>query len=119
MLLTLTACATVTAEPDQEIKVTTVPPGATCALQNNDGAWNIPVTPGSVRVKRSFSALGIYCSSTDGGSGNASLEPQTRDRAFGNLLMLGLPATVDAATGDGYEYKPDTVTVELTGKSAF
>ncbi len=117
--LSLAACATVTAEPDQEISVITTPPGATCALQNNDGTWTINPTPGSVRVKRSFSTLAIYCSASDGGSGSAMLEPQTRARAFGNLLMLGLPATVDAATGDGYEYKPAAATIALEGKSAF
>jgi hypothetical protein len=112
-LLTMTACATVTAEPDQEISVSTTPVGATCSLQNNEGTWTIPVTPGAVRVERSFSVLTIYCSHTNAGKGEASLEPKTRGRAWGNLLMFGYPAAVDAATGDGYEYEPAVVSIPL------
>jgi hypothetical protein len=111
-LLALTGCATVTADSDQEIKVTTTPAGAQCTLTNNVGSWDIKKTPGSAMVKRSFSPLGVTCKS---GKLRASetLSPFTRNRAYGNLLLLGLPAVVDVMTGDGYEYRPSEVTLTL------
>lgn len=117
VLPVLAACATVTAEPDQDIAVATTPPGAACSLQNNEGTWTTTTTPATVRVKRSFSTLTIYCSHAEAGDGEMALSPKTRGRAWGNLLMLGLPATVDAATGAGYEYDPSTVTIPLDAKT--
>lgn len=112
VLLVLTGCATITAEPDQEISVTTMPAGASCTLQNNVGSWKINKTPGSVRVKRDFSPLVIDCEITKAGQ-KKTLSPATRGRAYGNLLLLGIPALVDAYTGDGYEYQPSEVTLTL------
>lgn len=112
-VLALAGCATVTAEPDQDITVDTTPPGASCSLKNNEGTWTIPLTPGTVKVKRSFSTLSVFCGHPDFGNGDTSIPAQTRARSWGNLLMFGLPATVDAATGDGYEYTPSTVIIPL------
>jgi hypothetical protein len=42
-----------------------------------------------------------------------TLEPRTRPRAYGNILLLGLPAYVDAGTGAGYEYVPDKAEIPL------
>lgn len=112
-VLLLSACATLTAEGNQAIAVTTTPPGAACALSNAEGAWKIAATPGSATVERSFSPLAIRCTHPSAGSGSVTLEPTTRGRAYGNLLMLGIPALVDAATGDGYEYTPAEVDVSL------
>ncbi len=111
--LTLTACATITAETDQAISVTTEPAGAKCALQNSVGNWSIDKTPGTATVDRSFSPLVILCSDAAGNKGTATLEPKTRGRAYGNILMLGVPAVVDASTGAGYEYAPDSVSIAL------
>jgi hypothetical protein len=109
----LSACATLTADSDQAITVTTEPAGAHCTLKNAVGSWEIAKTPGSVTVDRSFSPLVITCQSATGTS-TATLQPATRDRAYGNILLLGYPAFVDAGTGAGYEYDPARVTVSLT-----
>ena len=112
--LLLSACATATAEHDQAITVVTTPPGASCALKNNEGTLTIAATPATVRVQRSFSTLAIFCGHPDFGTGEAMLEPKTRGRAWGNLLLFGLPAAVDATTGAGYEYEPASVAITLT-----
>ncbi len=115
-LLFLCGCATLTAEDTQTINVTTEPAGAACTLTNKLGAWNIPATPAGALVHRSFSPLIIECRKA-GLSATQSLEPFTRGRAYGNILLLGIPAYVDAATGAGYEYRPQSVTLKLAAFS--
>ena len=126
LLASLTACATVTADSDQAISVTTLPAGAHCTLTNGEGSWQIAQTPGSVNVKRAFSKLNIECSETGirkwkrvGKSfwGSTKLEASTRNRAYGNILLGGVPALVDAATGDGYEYEQPNVSLKLEDSS--
>ncbi len=114
LLLTLPACATLTADGDQEITVDTTPPGAHCSLKNNAGSWKIKKTPGSVRVQRNFSPLVIQCKHPKHDPQKEVLNPATRARAYGNILLLGVPALVDAYTGAGYEYRPAKVKMTLT-----
>lgn len=108
-LLALSACATVTSKSTQDIRVTTDPDGAACTLTNGLGSWNIDHTPGTAAVHRSFTPLKVVCAHEGESPMTATLEPRTRGRAYGNILLLGLPAGIDAATGYGYEYEPDDV----------
>lgn len=111
-LLALSACATVTASSQQEIPITTIPAGARCVLSNSENAVTLEKTPGVVTVKRAFEPLKVECTrGTRKASG--TLEPVTRGRAYGNILLLGVPALVDAHTGAGYRYDPESVTLEL------
>lgn len=113
-LLLVPACATVTSEATQDITVTTEPKGAVCGLKNNAGTWTIAKTPATAAVRRDFSPLTITCAHEgEGPPMTRVLEPRTRGRAYGNILLLGLPATVDAGTGYGYEYAPDAVKLKL------
>lgn len=112
-LILLSACATITAESEQTISVQTTPPGASCSLRNDQGSTSLDETPGSATVTRSYSPLTIRCEK-DGMSASTTLEPSTRGRAYGNILLLGLPAIVDASTGKGYEYDPASVRLQLT-----
>lgn len=114
LFLILSACATLTADGDQEITVDTTPPAAHCSLKNNAGSWKIKKTPGSVRVQRNFSPLVILCELPKHDPQKEILRPATRARAYGNILLLGVPALVDAYTGAGYEYRPDKVKIMLT-----
>lgn len=109
----LTACATLTADHDQRVELITNPAGAYCELHNGIGRWTIEKTPGSVAVPRGFEPLLIDCALADSGSVSAVIEARTRGRSYGNILLLGLPALVDAGTGAGYEYEPDSLTLEL------
>lgn len=116
IFLIVTACATVTAESEQAISVTTTPAGAHCELRNGEGSWNIVETPGNAMVRRAFSPLHIRCEKAGVGSADRIIEAKTRQRAYGNILLLGYPALVDAATGAGYEYESHEVTLELSKK---
>jgi hypothetical protein len=113
-ILALTGCATITADSQQEIFVSTDPAGAQCILSNSNGSWNIAQTPGSVTVPRAFESLGVTCTLPGLQPVSAVLEAKTRGRAYGNILLLGLPVVVDAATGAGYEYDPASVTLNFT-----
>ena len=115
LFLLLSACATVTSKSTQDITVTTEPTGASCELTNKDGSWAIESTPGTVAVQRSFSPLTVHCAG-DSVSATEVLEPRTRGRAYGNILLFGLPAYVDAATEKGYEYAPATVHLTLANQ---
>lgn len=115
-LLFLSACATVTSESTQEIRVATEPAGAACTLSNGTGSWQIEETPGTAAVRRSFTPLTITCAHEGEAPMTRVLEPRTRGRAYGNLLLLGLPAAVDAGTGYGYEYEPASVLLKYPGK---
>lgn len=108
----LTACATITKDSDQKISVATTPAGATCELRNDSGSWKIAQTPGDAVVKRNFSPLVITCHEGERHA-TTTLEPRTRGRAYGNILLGGAPAIIDANTGAGYEYKPASVTLDL------
>lgn len=116
LLLALSACATVTKESDQRIAVTTEPAGASCILQNGAsryaGTWNIKATPGDTTVRRHYSPLVITCEK-DGATASTTVEPHTRPRAYGNILLGGVPAIVDAETGAGYEYRPANAALTL------
>lgn len=113
-LLSLCACASITADSEQTISVNTTPTGATCQLSNHASTVTIDSTPGSATVARSFSPLLILCEKKGVGTAKTTLEPSTRNRAYGNILLGGYPAFVDASTGAGYEYTPDSVSIHLT-----
>lgn len=112
-LLSTGACATITKDTTQTISVTTIPASASCHLSNAAGSWDIATTPGTALVKRNYSPLAIRCEQA-GQTGTTTLEPKTRGRAYGNILLGGAPAIIDANTGAGYEYAPDSVTVSLS-----
>lgn len=112
LMLPLAACATVTAESEQKISIATTPEGATCTASNSRGTNTSEPTPSSVTVQRAFDPLAIRCE-LDGATADATLQPGTRGRAYGNILLLGFPALVDAYTEKGYEYA-DSVNLTLT-----
>ena len=116
--LTLSACATVTADSDQLIEVSTTPAGANCILSNSDGSWTIDKTPGSVIVDRSYEPLSVGCTLAGVGSASTLIEAKTRGRAYGNILLLGIPALIDAKTGSGYEYAPANINLPLASPQA-
>ena len=64
-LIALVGCATVTAEKEQEILITTTPDKARCTATNGAGRWELSRTPGTVVVDRHFSPLTIECVAPD------------------------------------------------------
>lgn len=111
-LLPLLGCATITAESEQSILIDTAPQGAVCTITNEETALTSETTPATITVKRSYSPLKVSCEA-EGMKGDAILEAGTRGRAYGNILLAGIPALVDASTGKGYEY-PESAMIPLS-----
>ncbi len=114
LLLALSACATITGEKEQDISITTNPAGAQCILTNGQESWTLEKTPGTVAIPRAFQTLTVKCTLAGYQPVSAKLEPKTRGRAYGNLALGGIPAVVDAGTGAGYAYEPDTVSLPFS-----
>ncbi len=116
LLLALPACATLTADETQTIRISTTPEqGASCTISNGEQTWEVDSTPESITVPRAFKQLQVICSKEGVGSNVSKAQAGTRGRAYGNILLLGVPALVDAASGAGYEY-PEEITVTLIPK---
>jgi hypothetical protein len=115
--LALSACATITASAEQEITITTNPAGANCLISNTQQEWQVESTPGTVTVTRGFEPLGVSCTLAGYEVAHTLIESKTRGRSYGNILLGGIPAYVDAGTGKGYEYEPSDVTLTLTPAS--
>lgn len=111
-LLALTSCATLTGDDEQTLTLTTEPAGAICTVMGSENTHISEPTPTSIVVERAFQPLEITCDGS-GAYGSATVEAGLRGRAYGNILMGGVPVLVDAATGDAYEY-PDTVHIPLS-----
>ena len=109
----LASCATLTASGDQDITITTTPAGASCVLSNTQQSVTLEKTPGTVTVTRMFEPLNVECSLPGYHKGETIIEAKTRGRAWGNILLLGVPAVVDTADGKGYEYDPAEVKFTL------
>jgi len=116
VLPVLTACATLTAESDQTITLHTTPQeGAVCIVTGEGQTITSDPTPTTVTVTRAFEPLHIQCDLPGIGSGSATANAGTRGRTYGNILLAGIPALVDAYNGKGYEYA-DTITIPLSAE---
>ena len=60
-----------------------------------------------------FEPLNVECSLPGYHKSETIIEARTRGRAWGNILLLGVPAVVDTADGKGYEYDPTEVNFTL------
>ncbi len=118
LLITLSACATLTGGREQEISITTTPAGANCLLSNGEESWTLDTTPSTISLPRAFQPIYVTCTLAGYAPVSATLEPFTRGRAYGNILLGGVPAVVDMSTGAGYEYEPESVDLQFQGSSA-
>lgn len=118
-LLMLSACASITTGSTQNVMVQTVPDhDAVCNLSNDHGTWNIPSTPGSASVHRSYSPLSVTCKSGKL-HGTASVQSGTKGSALGNIVAGGvIGGAVDMSTGSAYDY-PASITVPISAKGSF
>ena len=114
-LLLLSACATLTAEADQTVSIATEPAGAVCEARNKAGTWKSAPTPSRLTVTRDFSTLAIECIHPSGARGSTTLPSSVRNRAYGNILLGGTPAVIDAYNGRGYEY-PEEAAITLSAR---
>lgn len=118
LCLTLTACATVVGGREQEIAIQTAPEGASCLVSSVEASWSVERTPAMVTVPRSLQPLTVTCTLEGYQPATTMLESKTRTLSYANILMLGVPAMVDAQTGAGYEYEPSAVMLNFNGQPA-
>lgn len=112
-MLALSGCASIVNGQNQNVSINTFPEtGATCQLNNDEGTWFIPATPGSVMINRSGSDLTVICKK-EPVSGTAVVSSHTKGMAFGNIVFGGIiGAAVDAGNGAAFDY-PSLVNVEM------
>lgn len=105
----LSGCASIVNGNQQSVSVKTGEiHGATCTLENNKGKWYVPVTPGSVTVRRSYDDLKVSCEKRNYGMGEKNIVSHTKGMAFGNIVFGGvIGAGVDMADGAAYDYPTD------------
>lgn len=106
----LGACASVTQDSTQPLKVETLDQsgnkivGAKCELQNDRGAYNVE-TPNTVFIRKSGGDMVITCKAEDQEQADGKLISRTGGAVFGNILLGGvIGAVVDTARGVAYNY---------------
>jgi len=114
----LSGCASIVTGHNQSLSVTASSEtqdvsGAQCSLKNDKGQW-FATTPGSVTVRRSYSALTVDCQSEQL-TGSNQVASKTKAMALGNVVFGGLIGVgLDVASGAAYDY-PDVVHVSMRG----
>jgi len=111
---TISGCASIVTGQDQIISVDTpLCPAAKCKLQNEEGVYWIPSTPGTVSVDREYGDMMVTCSKQGFQDVMLKVSSSTKGMAFGNILAGGIiGAGVDMGTGAAYDY-PSEVIVPL------
>lgn len=117
-ILYLPGCASIVTGQDQTLSVDTPNcRGASCKLVNDDGAYYISSTPGTVMVNREYGDLTVVCSKKGFEDGIVTVSSKTKGMAFGNIIVGGIiGAAVDIGTGAAYDY-PSEVVVPMSCNS--
>ena len=105
----LTGCASIVSGNQQSVFISTDPvQGARCTLENNKGKWDIPSTPGNVKINRSYESLNIECKKKGFGKAHKAVSSSTKPMAFGNILLAGplapIGGAIDVTSGAAYDY---------------
>lgn len=110
----LSACATITTSPSQNLSVLTEPAGATCEIQRNGRhVATVNPTPGTARIGKSTSESTVSCTREGHLPAQAVLSPEFQPVVLGNILLGGvIGIIVDASTGAVAKY-PDSVQLTL------
>jgi hypothetical protein len=119
-VLALTSgCASIVTGQDQIVSVDTpLCPDAKCKLQNEEGVYWVPSTPGTVSVDREYGDLVVTCSKPGYPDVMMNVSSSTKGMAFGNILAGGIiGGAVDMGTGAAYDY-PSEIIVPLDCRTA-
>lgn len=110
----LSACATITTSPSQNLSVLTEPAGATCDIQRNGRhVATVNPTPGTARIGKSTRETTVSCTREGHMPAQAVLSPEFQPVVLGNILLGGVVGlVVDASTGAMSKY-PDSVQLTL------
>lgn len=116
--LSFTACASITKDANQPIRVETynkenkLIEDVKCTAKNDRGEWSTK-TPGSLVVHRSGQNLEVKCEQENIEKGYATLVSRANGSMWGNILLGGgIGAIVDHNKGTAYSY-PDWIKVIL------
>jgi hypothetical protein len=110
-VLATSACATVFTGTTGESQVLSDPQGAECTV-----AGRKVVTPGTVPVRHSASAVQVVCTKDGYEKSYSMLESKFNGAAIGNLIFP-FPWLIDLATGNAWTHE-DVVEVELDKEKA-
>lgn len=113
-VVVMSGCASLVTGQDQIVSVDTpLCPTAKCKLQNEEGVYWVPSTPGTVSVDREYGDLIVTCSKSGYQDVMLKVSSSTKGMAFGNILLGGIiGAGVDMGTGAAYDY-PSEIIVPL------
>ncbi|MBP0494125.1 hypothetical protein [Roseomonas indoligenes] len=113
-LVFLSACATITTSPSQDLTVLTEPAGAACQMERGgQPVAQLAQTPGTVRIGKSTRETTVSCTKEGHLPAQAVLSPEFQPVVLGNILIGGIVGlVVDASTGAIAKY-PDTVQLTL------
>lgn len=111
ILVMVQGCASIVTGQNQVVSVDTpMCPAAKCKLQNEEGVFWVPVTPGTVSVNREYGDLTVTCSKPGYPDSIIAVSSSTKGMAFGNILFGGvIGAGVDMGTGAAYDYPGEIV----------
>ena len=115
ILVTLTACATVTTGTEESLLIATDPPGASCELTRKGQIIAVAdSTPTSVTLEKSQYDVFVNCTKDGHLSGMTVLSSTVEAMTLGNLVIGGLVGVgIDAASGAMHRY-PESITIALT-----
>lgn len=110
-LTLMSGCASIVTGQDQIVSVDTpLCPAAKCKLQNEEGVYWVPSTPGTISVDREYGDLVVTCSKPGYPDAMMNVSSSTKGMAFGNIILGGIiGAGVDMGTGAAYDYPSDIV----------
>lgn len=118
LLLALPGCATIVHGANQNLTVTTNPPGASCRLERDGQVVGIAnPTPATVRITKGKSDIIATCTREGHDSTTHNHISEFGGATFANVIAGGLiGVAVDAASGANYPYPPEfTINLQPTG----
>ena len=111
--LLMTACSSIVDDNNQNIAVNTDPQGARCVLENKQGKFHIPETPGTAMITTSCDDLVVTCQKAGHKTVKTSVLDAHKDIVWGNVIFGGIIGyAVDRHSGAACEY-PTEITVIL------
>ncbi|MFO0416527.1 MAG: hypothetical protein ACK5Y6_04495 [Pseudomonadota bacterium] len=119
----LSGCATLLSGIDQEIAVTTNPPGAACELiRSGEKIASVPTTPATTLVRKTKDDIKLVCKKDGYVSTEATLVSGSDSRTYANMLFGGWGLVLwglDSMTGSDNSYpKAPALTLAVTPQAA-